>query len=473
MLHTEPQAQKRLTVTSRALPIWVEPSEVFSRIASRPGSILLESQPGSVGGRYSIICTEPYGSIITTDNYTRISLPDSITHSLDSPFLILRKILSIEGSPTGVQPFAGGAVGYLGYELLTFTEEVELSALDDTGFPECWMALYNNAAVFDHQDRKISLNARAVPFVPDTDKSLDTLEGLINEAYSQAESRKGEHKHVKTCEMESSFTKEEYREAVLRAKEYIAAGDIYQVNLSQRFEARTEMDAWSIYLALKEVNPAHYAAFLNTGEFQIISSSPENFLTFDAQTRRVETKPIKGTRPRSSDPAEDIRLADELIKSEKDRAENIMIVDLERNDLGRVCDFGSVITPNLFKVESYPTVHHLVSTVTGRLKKDKDAFDLLAASFPGGSITGAPKVRAMEIIEELEPVRRGVYTGCIGFISFGGDMMLNIAIRTAVLKNGVISFNVGGGIVADSDPDMEYQETLDKGKAFFEVLKCR
>lgn len=452
-------------VVSRTLADWVEPSEVFAGIASVPGSVLLESQAGSAGGRYSVICMQPFGSVITDEGLTRVTLPHTVSFTGDSPFAALRAILSGGKTPAGVESFAGGAVGYLGYELLTYTEDVEILAENDIRLPDCWMCLYDQAAVFDHRDKKIYLNAHS----PNAQQSLDDLESLVREACP----RPADDRNKAAGGMESSLTKEEYCEAVRRAKEYIAAGDIYQVNLSQRFSADTDMDAWSIYMALRDINPAQHAAFINAGGFQVISSSPESFLAFDPRTRSVVTRPIKGTRPRSDDVSEDTRLAEELVGSEKDRAENIMIVDLERNDLGRVCDFGSVATTELFGIESHPTVHHLVSTVAGRLMEGKDAFDLLAASFPGGSITGAPKVRAMEIIEELEPVTRGVYTGCIGFIGSGGDMTLSIAIRTAVLRRGVVNFHVGGGIVADSDPEMEYQETLDKGKAFFEVLKCR
>jgi para-aminobenzoate synthetase component 1 len=233
------------------------------------------------------------------------------------------------------------------------------------------------------------------------------------------------------------------------------------------------MTAGEMYLRLRERNPAPYAAFLNLGDSQIVSTSPECFLTYDPISRLLETRPIKGTRPRGSTPNEDERLARELAASEKDRAENVMIVDLERNDLGRVCEFGSVEAPELFTIESHPTVHHLVSTVRGRLRGDLGAVDLLTACFPGGSITGAPKIRAIEIIHELEPVRRGVYTGSIGYVGFDGSVNLNIAIRTAVVKDGMCRFHVGGGIVADSDPEMEYQETLDKARALLEVLACR
>lgn len=393
-------------------PEWVEPVEAFTEVAHEPGSVLLESQSG---GGYSAIYTEPFEVL------------DS-----GSPFDALKEALARRGS--------GGAVGYLGYELHRFLEDSPISAADDIGLPDHWLGLYDKAIVFDHHPHTAGYSIGNRPAKAD----------LI-----------------------SSFSKPDYIQAVERVKEHIAAGDVYQVNLSQRFSVRMEMDPWELYLLLRERNPAPYAAYINAGDFQIISSSPECFLTFDPISRVVTTRPIKGTRPRSADPAEDRRLAQELESSAKDMAENIMIVDLERNDLGRVCEFGSVSVPELAMIESYPTVHHLVSTVTGRLRDDRDAVDLLTATFPGGSITGAPKIRVMEIIAELEPVRRGVYTGSIGCLGFDGSVNLNIAIRTAVVKDGMCHFHVGGGIVADSDPEAEYQETLDKGRAFLEVLGCQ
>ena len=455
-------------IFSRTLPFWIEPAHVFSHTAHLPGSVLLESQPGSSDERYSVICANPFGHLRTVGGKTFISLPDRELETSDSPFMRLKDILSAYAvTSTDLIPFVGGAVGYFGYELRTFVEDSSISTADDLRMPDCWLEFYNHAAVFDHANRTISLNG-----LLDSQAGLASLEELILRAHSTG-GKPTQSRQMRTCELSSDFTKDEYCTAVRLVKEYIAAGDIYQVNLSQRFAVPFDSDPWDTYLRLKERNPAPYAAYLNLDDFQIISSSPECFLTLNPTNQLVETRPIKGTRPRSADPAEDQRLASELLTSQKDLAENVMIVDLERNDLGRVCEFGSVSVPNLYVLESYPTVHHLVSTVTGRLRRECDAVDFLTACFPGGSITGAPKIRAMEIIDELEPVRRGVYTGSIGYLGFDGSVNLNIAIRTAVVKDDVCYFHVGGGIVADSDPEMEYQETLDKGRAFFEVLKCR
>jgi para-aminobenzoate synthetase component 1 len=268
----------------------------------------------------------------------------------------------------------------------------------------------------------------------------------------------------------SSFSPEDYRRAVGRARRYIFAGDVYQVNLSQRFQLPLACNPFDAYLRLRSHNPAPFAAYLNLPEGQVLSASPERFLRFDPRGRRVQTRPIKGTRPRGRTPVEDEAMARELLKSEKDRAENVMIVDLERNDLGRVAEIGSVRVMELASLETLPTVFHLTSTVEATLREDRDPVDLLLATFPGGSITGAPKIRAMEIIDELEPTARSVYTGAIGRIGFDGSLDLNIAIRTIVVKGRAAYFQAGGGIVADSDPEMEYRETLHKARALRDAL---
>ena len=272
------------------------------------------------------------------------------------------------------------------------------------------------------------------------------------------------------CPIVSNFTREDYLAAIRRAKEYIAAGDIYQVNLSQRFTADLSVSPFELYTRLRTRNPAPFAAYLNFDDVAIVSSSPERFLLYSEASRVVRTRPIKGTRPRGATPEEDRKLANELLNSEKDRAELLMIIDLERNDLGRVCEIGTVRVPELIVLEKYATVYHLVSTVEGKLPPDKDRIDLLKATFPGGSITGAPKIRSMEIIDELEPTKRSVYTGAIGYLCFTGNMDVNIVIRTFIINNEKAYFQVGGGIVADSEPDAEYQETLDKAKALFDAL---
>jgi para-aminobenzoate synthetase component 1 len=268
--------------------------------------------------------------------------------------------------------------------------------------------------------------------------------------------------------LKANFSHEGYLKAVATAREYICAGDIFQVNLSQRLEVDINTTPYELYKRLRKINPAPFANYFNFDGISIVGASPERFLKVRGDW--VETRPIKGTKPRGKNPEEDKALAESLLKSVKDRAENIMIVDLERNDIGRVCRYGTVKVTELAILETYPTVFHLTSTVVGQLSGGKNRIDLLKATFPGGSITGAPKVRAMEIIDELEPTRRSVYTGSLGYLSFSGDMDLDIVIRTIIVKDGRAYFQVGGAIVYDSQPEAEYIETLDKGKALIQAL---
>ncbi|MGB9587462.1 MAG: aminodeoxychorismate synthase component I [Armatimonadota bacterium] len=467
-------AQSASHVQVRRFPFWVEPADVFSRLAHTPGSVLLESQPspGNSGARYSVICAKPLGILTTIGDRTVVEL-FSTTRVYDSPFTALRDVLGAFTVPSSSEvTFPGGLVGYLGYELLRFVESVRISKDDDVCMPDCWLGIYGQAVVFDHLERTVVLANCSLAGIDNSTGDWAYLEELCWSAKSEQSRDTRQPIPIRAGALTSSFSQAEYSEAVRKVKSYIAAGDVYQVNLSQRFVGSFDADAWEVYLALRATNPAPYAAYLNTGLSTILSSSPESFLLYHPRERLVVTRPIKGTRPRGIDDVEDGRLAFELQASDKDRAENLMIVDLERNDLGRVCRFGSVEVPKLMAVESYPNVHHLVSTVTGVLRDDCDAADLLLACFPGGSITGAPKIRAIQIIDEMEPVRRGVYTGSIGWVGFDQSVNLNIAIRTAVVKDRACYFSVGGGIVAGSEPEVEYQETLDKGRAFFEVLGC-
>ncbi len=337
-----------------------------------------------------------------------------------------RVVTSFAELPAALAKWDGYAIGYFSYDLKNQLERLPARAADDLHLPECWFGFYQDVLV-----------SRAGPRVP---LSVTRPPARWDTAPGQRDS---------------------FLAAVRRAKEYIAAGDIYQVNLSQRFQCEVTADAPEIYLALRETNPAPYAAYLDIGDAQILSSSPECFLKMT--DRHVVTRPIKGTRPRSADPTE-------LLRSPKDNAELLMITDLERNDLGKVCEFGSVRVTELQRVETYATVHHLVSTVTGTLRADVSHVDCVAACFPGGSITGAPKIRAMEIIDELEPHARGVYCGAIGYFGPGGQSEFNIAIRTVVLQDGRATFHAGAGIVADSVPETEYEETLAKAQGIFHAL---
>ncbi len=392
-----------------------------------------------------------------------------------NPFDVAGELLavySLDGCPSGI-PFAGGAVGYFSYDLCHFIERLPTTAIDDLSLPECYLAFYDTIAAFDHFEGRAYLVSTGFPELGERKRKRRAEERLkeVKSWMLNKPSIAGEMCLVSTEEgmvLKSNFSHEEYLRAVENVGEYIRAGDIFQVNLSQRFEADLSISPYELYQRLRKINPAPFASYLDFDGVSVVGASPERFLK--VQGDWVETRPIKVTRPRGKSEAEDRALADELLASIKDRAENVMIVDLERNDLGRVCRYGTVRVTELAILETYPTVFHLTSTVKGRLCEDKDRIDLLKATFPGGSITGAPKVRAMEIIDELEPTRRSVYTGSIGYLSFSGEMDLNIVIRTFLVKGGRAYFQVGGGIIYDSEPEAEYVETLDKAKALIQAL---
>jgi para-aminobenzoate synthetase component 1 len=389
----------------------------------------------------------------------------------------------------GLPPFQGGIAGYLAYDYGAILEQLPRHRHDDLALPDAVLGLYDWVIAWDHAAGAAWIISTGIGTDGTTspDRARERLEWvthLLGTHPAGAAGRRltGYHgsapapsfaaslgDRASGIGLRSTFTRQGYLNAVARVREYILAGDIFQANLSQRFEAPLEEDPWTLYRRLREVNPAPFAAYLENDGVAVASASPERFLQLDPEGW-VETRPIKGTRPRGYVPIHDAALARALWDSEKDRAENLMIVDLLRNDLSRVCRPGSVRVPKLFALEEYRTVHHLVSTVTGQLAPGRDAADLLEATFPGGSITGAPKIRAMEIIAELEPSQRGIYCGSIGYLSVTGAMDTSIVIRTIVAAGTRITFSVGGGIVADSDPEEEYQETLDKGRALVTAL---
>ena len=434
-------------------------------------------------GRFSLLGSRPF--LVLESKGTRLSLRGggkTETHQ-GNPFHFLKKAVeSCKLAAHPSLPFAGGAVGYLGYDLRHFVERLPAAAADDLCVPDMAMAFYDTALVADHQTRRAWIAAAdlGVPGRPNAEhRAAELFERLSsgtpaaghesldreNTPRSPASFEAGEQPPP---EIVCNFTRADYLRAIQRAKDYIAAGDIFQVNLSRRFEARISTSAPELYLRLRRINPAPMAAYLGGGDFAVVSASPERFLRL--RRGRVETRPIKGTRPRGRTPEEDAALAQELLRSEKDAAELAMIVDLERNDLGRVCSYGTVRVTRPKALESFPTVHHLVATVVGRLHAGCDRTELLKATFPGGSITGAPKIRAMQIIDELEPTRRSVYTGAIGYLGFDGGMDLNIAIRTFLVQGDRAWFQAGGGIVADSQPESEYDETAQKARALIEAV---
>ncbi|MBI3221681.1 MAG: aminodeoxychorismate synthase component I [Nitrosomonadales bacterium] len=367
------------------------------------------------------------------------------------------KLPSVEGIP-----FAGGILGYWGYDLARRMMNIPVIAQDAEHLPEMAVGLYDWAVVVDHQQQCAKLVSH-LRFAETAELLPQLLQRL------QAGTAHPVEDFRVQGEISSNFTATSYASAFAVVQRYLQAGDCYQVNLAQRFSAKASGDALSAYLGLRQLSPAPYAALLTFPKSQVLCVSPERFVSVSDGV--VETRPIKGTRPRSHNAEQDRQLAEQLRNHPKDRAENLMIVDLLRNDLGKSCIPGSVCVPKLFDVESYANVHHLVSTVRGRLVPGYKALNVLRDCFPGGSVSGAPKLRAMQIIEQLEPNRRGVYCGAIGYVGFDGNMDTNIAIRTMVYSGGEIRCWAGGGIVADSDMAAEYQETLDKASAMLELLR--
>jgi para-aminobenzoate synthetase component 1 len=451
-------------------------SRCFEAFKNQPFSFFLDSgmDPGKLG-RYSFMGSEPF--LILRSRGEEISLiRDGVKESRHgNPFDVVGELLrtySLDECPAEI-PFVGGAVGYFSYDLCHFIERLPSTAVNDLNLPECYLAFYDTAIAFDHLAQKTYLVSTGFPELAEKKRKQRAAEKLreLKSKILNKSSFSGELISVPVEEgivLKSNFSHQEYLKAVAIAREYICAGDIFQVNLSQRFEADLNITPYELYQRLRQINPAPFASYLDFDGVSVVSASPERFLKVHGDW--VETRPIKGTRPRGRSMGEDEALAEELLSSAKDRAENVMIVDLERNDIGRVCRYGTVQVTELTILETYPTVFHLTSTVRGRLRSGKNRIDLLKATFPGGSITGAPKVRAMEIIDELEPTRRSVYTGSIGYLSFSGEMDINIVIRTFLIKGKKAYFQVGGGIVYDSEPEAEYEETLDKARALIQAL---
>ncbi len=455
----------------------------YAVVKDRPWSFFLDSgmNPDNLG-RYSFIGCDPFLVLSSRGNDIELISNGSRRTIRGNPFDVLQGLLrqyAIDPTLAPV-PFIGGAVGYFGYDLCHFIERLPDAAVDDLMLPDCCVAFYDSVIAFDHVENRTYITALGLPYTDAAHREkkarerIGELKDLVRRYDGLKQSRvNGDCRcsSAAAAGLRSNFTRDEYVRAVAKAIEYIAAGDIFQVNLSQRFDADLTVDPYELYLRLRGINPAPFASYLNFGDVIVAGASPERFLRVSGD--RVETRPMKGTRPRGKSTVEDESLAAELLTSEKDRAENIMIVDLERNDLGKVCEYGSVRVGELCTLEKYATVFQLTSMVEGRLRDGSDCIDLLKACFPGGSITGAPKVRAMEMIDELEPTRRGIYTGAIGYMGFDGATDLNMVIRTFVIKGNKVYFHVGGGIVSDSNPQAEYQETLDKAQALMAVLGLR
>jgi para-aminobenzoate synthetase component 1 len=477
-----------------------DPLAAAEHFADLPFLLLLDSTADHERtGRYSFLSADPY-AVIRSRGAASEQLDRGSPEWSPLPGDALSAVraalarMATDAVP-GIPPFQGGAAGYIGYDWGATLERLPQARYDDLGMPDVVLGLYDWVLAWDHCEQVVWIISTGVPAEgPGRGRSARERLDMVRERLAtqapaavrdvadrrpiEAAPRRSEEaapsypvlgvEGAEELGLRSTFTHRGYLSAVARVREYILAGDIFQANLSQRFQTRLAESPLALYRRLRRVNPAAFGAYLDFGDLRVLSVSPERFLRLSGG--HVETRPIKGTRPRGTGPMHDALLGRVLAESDKDRAENVMIVDLLRNDLSRVCRPGTVRVPELFALEQHPTVHHLVSTVVGDLEAGKDAVDLLRATFPGGSITGAPKLRAMEIIAELEPTRRGIYCGSLGYLAASGDMDTSIAIRTAVVRNGEVYFQAGGGIVADSEPEAEYRETLDKAEGLIRAL---
>ena len=493
-----------------------DPAEVCSRLLDLPYLLFLDSGGMHRGSgnrvptgpaetqrldQYSFLAADPAMVVRSKGARTEVLRPGQSWTAIAADALSLAHGMLPRQPVTplsGIPPFQGGVAGYIGYDWGAVLEKLPAARYDDLAVPDMMLGLYDWVIAWDHLSGAAWLISTGMPEQGPAQASrarerMDFVRARLGGQGGGAVDRSGrggagsgtpaagegtgaptypveDIADASAIDLRSTFTHRGYLDAVARVREYIVAGDIFQANLSQRFQCGLTEPTFALYQRLRRRNPAPFAAYLDYGELQILSASPERFLRLDGERRHIETRPIKGTRPRGLGPMHDAALGRALAESEKDRAENVMIVDLLRNDLSRVCRPGTVRVPELFALEHHPTVHHLVSTVIGELEPAANAVDLLRATFPGGSITGAPKVRAMEIIAELEPTQRGVYCGSIGYISTSGAMDTSIVIRTCLALRGRVYFQAGGGIVADSDPELEYRETLDKARGLIETL---
>jgi para-aminobenzoate synthetase component 1 len=438
-----------------------EPLELLERFVHWPAPVLLEGAADQHDlGRYSYFSAGPVALLRG--------------FASDWPELseqLRRFIRPAAPLDPALPPFQGGWIGWFGYELGAAFDRMPRAATDPLALPDCSLALHDWVIAWDHVAQRAWLVSSGVDASGECSRARAESRAAEVLAVLRAAPVATPHAASAPTRVSADFTADGYRTAVATVVEHVLSGEIFQANLAQRFTAPFAGTAVALYRRVRDRSAASLAAYLDQGDVQLVSASPERFLELDAATGRVETRPIKGTRPRGRDAAHDAALAAELLTSEKERAENVMIVDLLRNDLARVCAPHTVEVPALCVLESHPTVHHLVSTVTGTLREGRDAMDLLAATFPGGSITGAPKLRAMAVIAELEPVTRGPYCGAIGWIGRDGSMQLSIAIRTITLAQGIASVHAGGGITALSEPDAEYRETLDKAAALIAALE--
>ena len=465
-----------MRVLLEEIPTPPAPEALAQALQCEPGLMLLRSAShGPTPGRYSFLTARPFLTLRAQGSRCELFTADRHQVCVADPWQVLAQQMARYELPGEADlPFPlGGCFGYWGYDLRHFVEpRLPRRAPEPNALPDCWVGFYASLVAFDHQLGKAWIIATG--WQEDGSRSASRAREqagfwrrhLEREPALAPPALPGPSPPDRVA---TSLPRSQFLAAVQRARRYIRAGDIYQVSLSQQLAVDSPLGGWDLYRRLADVSPAPFAAFLDAGDFQLASSSPELFLRFSGT--HVQSRPIKGTRPRAADPTRDAQLAYELQTSPKENAELVMITDLLRNDLGRVCEFGSVQVPDLLRLERFAQVQHLVSTVEGRLRPGLTHLQALAACFPGGSVTGAPKIRAMEIIDELEPVARGPYTGALGYLGFNRESQLSIVIRTAIHRAGTTRFHTGAGIVADSDPEAEYAETLAKARGFFAALQ--
>ena len=437
----------------------VAPKKAYDLFRNEPYFACLDSSLEGENGRFSVIGLHPYyilkekdGKTYANDRRIETSFEDALSEFLEK---------NREENPTHL-PLISGGIGYLSYDYGCKFEKIPISNPKEADMPEAMFCFYDNFIIFDLKDRACYITAQGK--LKEAEQSIEEIETCL-EGPAVSCSCRGAF----PAEISFNFEKEDYEETVSKVIDHIVEGDFYISNLTQQMRVRTELPPYALFSRMRESNPSPFGGYLRYPDFEIVSASPERFIRM--KDRYIETKPIKGTRKRGATPEEDEFYRRELQMSEKDRSELLMIVDLERNDLNRICETGSVKVTKHFEIEAFATVFHLVTTIVGRMEEQRTYADLLRAMFPGGSITGAPKIEAMKDMDELEHSARGLYTGSIGYISFNGDCDLNIVIRTAVWQNGSYHVGIGGGITCESDPEAEYEETLQKAKAFIDIFK--
>ena len=475
-------------VTRRLLADGETPVGVYTKLAGGPGTFLLESaEQGAAWSRYSFVGVRSAATLVEREGEAHwLGSPPAGVPLGGDPVTTLRETVAALAAPTDpagadLPPLTGGMVGYLSYDLVRRFERLPATAVDDVPVPELGMMLATDLVVLDHFDGSAILVANAV-LTEDADEqqkraayhqAVGRLDAMTTALSRPTPPMISTVERVPAGEVVSRTPPGEYQKAVEQAKEAIRAGECFQIVVGQRFERATDANPLDVYRVLRATNPSPYMYLLRFDDFDIVGSSPEAHLKVSVEeggVRRALLHPIAGTRWRGATPEQDNALAAELLADPKERAEHVMLVDLGRNDLGRVCRAGSVEVPDFARIERYSHVMHIVSTVVGELRDDRTAFDALAATFPAGTLSGAPKVRAIEIIEELEPTRRGLYGGTVGYFGFAGDMDMAIAIRTALIRHGVAYVGAGAGIVADSDPAAEEQETKNKAAAVLAAI---